>query len=223
MKRRKMKLLNVCKTIGLALVAFCLSVFAGSANAALINGQNWADSVTSYTSQIQNYGGIFMDSSTEFWVLGKSDADQTNNMHALDFDDGDLDYVAGWRVGDAGQEIVVKFDVPLADVAGDDLVIRMYCGSKAQASVSVSEDNSSWTSIGSIVGVPLQIPGKPGFLYDAAFDFSGLFSNNVHYVKVYRETIGSGSGMFFDSFASVPEPATIFILGIGAALLRKKK
>ena len=201
------------------IILVVVSMFSVSSDAALISGQNWADSVTSYTSQIQNYAGTIMDSSTEFWVLGKSDADQNGNMHA--WDAGDLDYVAGWRGGSADQEIVVKFDTALEDIAGDDLVIRMYCGSKAQASVSVSENNSSWTSIGSIVGVPLQIPGKPGFLYDATFDF-GSFSN-IHYVKVHRETIGSGSGMFFDSFASVPEPTTLFVLGIGAACLRRKK
>ena len=191
--------------------------------ATLINGQNWADSVTSHTGAIQNYGGTMMDSSTESWVLGQSDADQTNNMHAWDFAEGDLDNVAGWRGGSANQEFVVKFDSALTDITGDDLVIRMYCGKKASASVFVSGDNSSWTSIGSIVGIPLQVPGKPGFLYDAAFDFSGQFSGDVHYVKVHRETVGASSGMFFDSFASVPEPATMFILGLGAVCLRRKK
>ena len=200
-----------------------VSMFSAGSDAALISGQNWADSVTSYTSQIQNYGGTIMDSTTEFWVLGQSDADQTGNMHAWDFGDGDMDYVAGWRGGSANQEIVVGFNAVLEDITGDDLVIRMYCGSKAKASVFVSEDNTTWTSIGSIVGTSMQVPGKPGFLYDAAFDFSGLFSGDVHYVKVHRETTGTGSGMFFDSFASVPEPATMLILGIGAVLLRRKK
>ncbi len=218
-----MRVKKHCKTLnGLFLLLF-VSVLATSSQATLINGQNWADSVAGYTSQIQNYGGTIMNSTTEFWVLGQSDADQTGNMHAWDFGDGDMDYVAGWKGGSANQEIIVGFNTALEDIAGDDLVIRMYCGSKAQASVSVSEDNANWTSIGSIVGVSMQVPGKPGFLYDAAFDFSGLFSGDVHYVKVHRETIDSGSGMFFDSFASVPEPATIFILGIGVALLRKKK
>jgi len=199
-------------------------MFSAGSNAALISGQNWADSVTSYTSQVQNYGGTMMDGSTEFWVLGQSDADQNGNMHAWDFDDGDLDYVAGWRGGSANQEFVVKFDTALTDVAGDDLVIRMYCGKSAKASVSVSQDNTNWTSIGSIVGVPMQVPGKPGFLYDATFDFSGLFSGDVHYVKAHRDTAGASTGMFFDSFASVPEPATMSILGLGGlALVRRRR
>jgi len=197
---------------------------AASSQAALINGQNWADSVISYTSQIQNYGGTIMNDSAEFWVLGQSDADQNGNMHAWNFDAGDLDNVAGWRGGSANQEIVVEFDTALTNVAGDDLVIRMYCGKNASASVFVSQDNANWTSVGSIVGAPLQVPGKPGFLYDAAFDFSGLFSSDVHYVKVHRNTAGSSTGMFFDSFASVPEPATIAILGLGGlALVRRKR
>ncbi len=203
------------------MVVVCSLAIIGQA--ALIDGQNWADSVTSHSSAIQNYGGTMMSSSTESWVLGKSDADQTNNMHAWDFTEGDLDNVAGWRGGSANQEFVVKFDSALTDIAGDDLVIRMYCGKKASASIFVSADNSSWTSIGSIIGIPLQVPGKPGFLYDAAFDFSGSFSGDVHYVKVHRETTGASTGMFFDSFASVPEPATMFILGIGALCFRRKK
>ena len=217
-----MKVKKHCEILNRLFLFFVIGVLATSSQAALINGQNWADSVTSYTSQIQNYGGIFMDSTTEFWVLGQSDADRNGNMYAWDWD-FDQDTVAGWRAGNADEQIVVKFDTALANVAGDDLVIRMYCGKTANASIWVSEDNTNWTSIGSIVGAMAQVPGTPGCLYDAAFDFAGLFSGSASYIMVHRETIGNGSGMFFDSFASVPEPATIFILGIGAALLRKKK
>ena len=208
----------------------CLMLFAivtivsvvGSAEAALVNGQNWADSVVSYTSKIQNYNGILMSSSTESWVTGPSDADQNGNMYA--WDEGDLDCVAGWRAGAANQEIIVGFDTALEDVAGEDLVIRMYCGPNSQASVYVSEDNSVWTNIGTISGTPGQVPGSPGYLYDAAFDFSGLFSGDAYYVKVHRDIAGPQTGMFFDSFASaVPEPATMLILGMGAFCLKRKK
>jgi hypothetical protein len=217
-----MRLKNLKSLMLLAIAAVALS--GPSSQAALINGQNWADSVVSNTSQIQNYGGTLMDSGNyDFWVLGPSDADQTGNMHAWDFDDGDLDYVAGWRAGSANQEIVIGFNTALTDIAGDDLVIRMYCGSGAYASVWVSDDNTNWTQIGSIDGEPMQVPGKPGFLYDAKFDFSGSFASDVSYIKVHRETAGSGTGMFFDSFASVPEPATMLILGIGSVCLRRRK
>lgn len=200
---------------------FAISALATLSQAAIVNGQNWADSVTSYTSQIQNYGGTLMDGTTEFWVLGQSDADQNGNMYA--WDDGDMDYVAGWRSGAADQEIVVQFDTALEDITGDDLVIRMYCGPNAQASVYVSEDNVDWTNIGTISGTSGQIPGSPGYLYDATFDFSGLFSGDAYYVKVHRDIAGAQTGMFFDSFASVPEPTTMLILGIGAFCLRRKK
>ncbi|AQQ09849.1 hypothetical protein L21SP3_01668 [Sedimentisphaera cyanobacteriorum] len=211
---------NVKRT--LMLLAIAAVAFSGaSSQAAFINGQNWADSVVSYTSQIQNYGGTLMDSTTEFWVLGQSDVDLNGNMYA--WDTGEPDYVAGWRSVAANQEIIVGFNTALEDIAGDDLVIRLYGGPNAQASVSVSEDNSSWTSIGTITGESGQIPGTPGYLYDAAFDFSGLFSGDAYYVKVHRDVAGPQTGMFFDSFASVPEPATMLILGLGAAFVRRRK
>jgi hypothetical protein len=218
---RSMSVRKECKVLNRIVLLFVVGTLVSSGQAALINGQNWADSVISYTSQIQNYGGTMMSSSTEFWVLGQSDADQNNNMYA--WDDAEPDYVAGWRSGAANQEIVVGFNTALEDVTGDDLVIRMYCGPNSQASVYVSEDNSEWTNIGTISGTSGQVPGNPGYLYDATFDFSGLFSGDVYYVKVHRDVAGPQTGMFFDSFASVPEPATMLILGIGAVCLRRKK
>lgn len=207
----------------LMLLAIAAAAFSNSSSqAALINGQNWADSVVSYTSEIQNYGSTPMGSTTEFWLLNQSDADQDGNMYA--WDNGDMDYVAGWRGGSANQEIVVGFNTALEDISGDDLVIRMYCGPKAQASVFVSKDNSNWIPIGTITGASGQIPGSPGYLYDATFDFSGLFSGDAYYVKVHRDNTGPQTGMFFDSLASVPEPATMLLLGMGSVcLLRRKK
>ena len=208
------------KVVGGCLVGLVVCVCASMGQAAYVNGQNWADSVVSYTSEIQNYNGILMSGATESWVLGASDADQDGNMYA--WDAGDLDVVAGWRSNAANQSLVVRFNETLADVAGDDLVIRMYCGPKSKASVSVSEDGVDWTTVGAIAGTPGQIPGSPGYLYDATFDFSGLFSGNAHYVKVQRVVAGPQTGMFFDSFASVPEPATMVLLGLGAACLRRR-
>lgn len=192
-------------------------IFIGSADARYVNGQNWADDVDSYTERIQRYGaggcsgGVFMEPNTIWWVLGTNDCDQNGDMDAFSEDaNGELtidnDYVAGWRATNEGQEIIVEFDIGLSDVNdANDLVIRMYCGGKAHASVWVSTDSNDvndFVKVGDIVGTYGEIPGTPGMLYDAYFDFNGILTGDVYYVSVYRETTGSDTGMFFDSFAS---------------------
>jgi len=181
-----------------------------------IKGVNWADSVVSYTDKIQSYmdggcgetGTHYMQvdtPATTWWVLGYSDVDGNGNMYAWDFEDDDRDYAAGWRssgISNAGQEFIVKFEIGLEDIAGDDLVIRMFCGPLAVASVWASVDSVEFVQIGTIEGALNAIPGEGGYLYDAHFDFNGAFSGDVHFVKVYREIVTSQSGMFFDSFGS---------------------
>ncbi len=203
-------------------LAVCALSSAGQAGPA--NSRNWADSVVSYTSQIQNYEGTLMGPSTEYWLLGPSDTDQNGNLYAFDWGIDQMTN-AGWKAAAPAQEIVVQFDTALTDGAGDDLVIRLFCGPKAEASVYVSEDGSNWIQLDSIVGAAQQDLGTPGQLADVSYDFEGLGIRGVHYVKVYRETTGNGTGMFFDSFGTaVPEPATLLLLGAGAAAcLRKRK
>jgi hypothetical protein len=201
----------------IALLATMPGIFAGFANAGYVNGQNWADRVDSYTERIQRYGvagcggGVLMETNTTWWVLGTNDCDQNGDMDARSEDANDEqtidnDYVAGWRAANEDQEIVLEFDIGLADVNdANDMVIRMYCGGKAHASVWVSaesNDISNFVKIGDIFGTYDEIPGTPGMLYDAYFDFNGVFTEDVHYIRVYRETTGSDTGMFFDSFAS---------------------
>jgi len=193
--------------------------------AAYVKGQNWADSVVSYTPRIQRFGkpgctgGVFMDPNTAWWVLGPGDCDQNGDMDAWSTDEHgretiDCDYVAGWKGGGAlneGQEIVVCFNIGLQDYEGaDDLVVRLYCGYKAIASIWASVDGNDFVRIGEIAGCDDGMPGAPGMLYDAYFDFDGLFDEEVHYIKVYRETAAPDTGLFFDSFASavVIEPNT---------------
>ncbi len=202
----------------IAIAALFVVGLVGPAGAAVINGQNWADSAYEYTTNIQNYGGELMSTnSSTWWVTGVSDADVDGNGYA--WDAGDNDYVAGWRANAPGEYIIVKFDIGLEDLAGNDLVIHIYGGSSASASVLASTDGSSFTEIGTIGS------GTPGYFCDETFDFAGLFGSDVHYVKVLREANGSKTGMFFDSFASVPEPATMTMLVCGAAamLARRRK
>ena len=213
------------RLIYVALSAVMLGTFAGSANARYINGQNWADRVDSYTEWIQRFGvggcggGVLMEPNTTWWALGTNDCDRNGDMDAWSEDANgeqtiDNDYVAGWRAANEDQEIVVKFDIGLSDVNdANDLVIRMYCGGNARASVwasTNSNDVNDFVKIGDIIGAYDEIPGTPGMLYDAYFDFNGVFTGDVHYVRVYREVAGSDTGMFFDSFASavVIEPST---------------
>jgi hypothetical protein len=206
-----------CVIGGLVVGLLAYATVAGAAPT--IGGQNWADSVENYTGNIQNFGGTMMDVSTEWWVTGKSDADADGNDYA--FDPGDPDNVAGWRIPGSGEYITVKFDTGLADVDGNDLVIRMYCGPKANASVLASTDGISYTEIGSIVGKKDHIPGMTGCLYDAEFDFNPFGLDGVQYVKVDRVSYEPKSGMFFDSFAStaVPEPTTLVLLALGCLLM----
>ncbi|AQQ08875.1 hypothetical protein L21SP3_00668 [Sedimentisphaera cyanobacteriorum] len=143
-------------------------------------------------------------------------------MNAHDFDEGDLDNLAGWRGSGTNQHITVKFNEGIENRKGNDLVIRFYCGSAAQAGISLSRDNINWSNLGTISGAPQEVPGKPGFLYDAEFDFENVFSGTAYYVKVSRQSAGPKTGMFFDSFASVPEPATMLFLSGGLLFIRRR-
>lgn len=207
------------KTIYILLVILALG---GTIQARYIEGINWADSVFSHTDKIQSWadgycggpGAALMEPNTPattWLVLGPSDADRNGNMYAWDFDDGDKDYVAGWRTGSpahADQEIIIKFDVGLRDIVGNDVVIRMFCGPIAKASVWASTDGNDFLQIGVIEGQLNQIPGIGGYLYDAFFDFDGRFAGDVHFVRVFREVTQPQSGMFFDSFSAayIDEP-----------------
>lgn len=217
---------NMCRVVGSVILITAFAVCLNAAEARYIRGRNWADSVEHYTERIQSYGaggcagGALMELKTMWWVLGPSDCDVNGDMDAFTEDVGgeltvDNDYVAGWRGGGAAnddQEIILKFEHGLKDVPdASDVVMRLYCGGKARCSVWASADSNDvndFVKIGEVVGHYDQIPGIPGKLYDAYFDFNGLFLGDVHYLRVYRETMGSDTGLFFDSFgsATVMEP-----------------
>jgi len=204
---------NMKKTIYILLT---ILAFGEAVQARYIEGINWADSVYSHTDKIQSWadgycggpGAHFMDSNTPattWWVLGPNDADGNGNMYAWDFDEGDRDYVAGWRSGSpahADQEIIIKFEKGIEDIEGNDVVIRMFCGPIAKASVWASTDGNDFDQIGIIEGHLNQIPGIGGYLYDAYFDFDGMFTDDVYFIRVFREVTEPQSGMFFDSFST---------------------
>ncbi len=204
------------KLMSVAMVCAVAIVAGQAASAAVVGDTNWADGVHAYTSNIQNYGGTLMSPATEFWLIGPPDADANGNNYA--WDSGDPDYVAGWRSSAPDEYIVMEWFLGIPDVPGDDLVIRYYAGPGAAANVLASVDGVSFKAIGTIPS------GTPGYLVDAAFDFAGLFSGGVHYVKLERTASGPQTGLFFDAFGGVvPEPATISLLGCGSVLLMRRR
>jgi hypothetical protein len=224
----------MCRVIGSVMLVTVFGFLIDAVEARYVRGRNWADSVEHYTERIQNYGvgcgvsGVLMEPNTMWWVLGPNDCDLDSDMDAFTENvNGELtidnDYVAGWRGGglaNMNQEIILKFDYGLKDIPeANDFVIRLYCGGKARCSVWASEESSevnNFVKIGEVVGHYDEIPGIPGRLYDAFFDFNGTFLDDVHYLRVYREAAGSDTGMFFDSFASatVVEPNSCEEVGL---------
>lgn len=198
------------KTVLSWIAAAVLSGFAAAH--AQAETMNWANSVTSYSANIQNYGGTLMDTSTTWWVTGLPDADADGNGYV--WDPGDHDYVAGWRSNAPGESIILHWDSPIADLPGNDLVAYLYSGPQASATVSASVDGAEFTQIGTIGG------GTAGYLRQEEFDFAGL--GPVSYVKVLRVANGSQTGTFFDAFGgtnAVPEPGAIALLATGAIAL----
>jgi hypothetical protein len=194
-------------TVWAAVVSVCVA--CGATHAAVIGDKNWADSVTSYTANIQNYNGTLMNASNTWWLTGPSDGDSA-------------DTVAGWRSSAPGEYFIVHWNTAIQDVAGNDLTIRFYCGPNAKAAVYASSTGQadSFEEIGKI-----EVGSTGGAFADVSFDFAGAI-DNVQYVKVLRTAAGSNTGMFFDSLAGtvVPEPMTVAMLAIGGvAALRRRE
>ena len=188
----------------------------GSATTEVIDGTNWADEAADYSANIQNYGGILMDTTTEWWLTGPSDADVNGNGYAWDAEDQDS--IGGWRAVAPDEFITMYWETGVPDLPGDDLAIHLLSGPGASADVLASVDGVVFEPVGTIGG------GTVGYLREEAFDFAGLFTGDVHYAKVLRTANGPQTGMFFDSFAgNVPEPGNLALMSLGAlALLRRR-
>jgi len=213
------------RTARMLFVGVCiLGLNQASLRAAYVEGQNWADRVVEHTSRIQRFGqpgcagGQFMDPNNRWWILGPPDCDVDGDGNAWSVQETegvavDRDAVAGWKGGGAlnqDQELVVAFDVGLEDyLDSTDLVIRLYSGYQASASVWASVDGNDFTQLGAIVGKDDGLPGIPGKLVDVYFDFGGRFDDVIRYVKLHRNANGPDTGMFFDAIGSalvvVPE------------------
>jgi len=205
----------------IAIAALLVVVLAGSASAAWEDGRYWADDVTAWTGDVQNYGFLaspeLMTESTTWWLTGAPDGDQNGNGYG--WDAVDQDSVAGWRSFGAAS-FTVHFATALKDVTGDDLSIVTYGGPNGVSSVWASPDNveANYVQIGEIGA-----GGAVGYFDNLGFDFGGIV-DDVHYVKVVRETAGPQSGRFIDAVGGVPEPASLTLLVCGGAwILRRRK
>jgi hypothetical protein len=163
----------------------------------IIDGWNWADDAFDYSDNIQNFAGTRVDDSTEWWLTGPADTRE-----------------AGWRSMGLEEYIVMFWQTGIPDLPGNDLVIHLFSGPGASASVLASPDAGSFTPIGTLGG------GAPQQFRTESFDFNNLFHGDIHYLKVQRETEGSGTGMFFDAFAgNVPVPETGIMIRVAAAAM----
>lgn len=229
--------------MAVVLVTLAYSISAiGVARGDLIDGVYWADEVTEWTGNIQNYGGQPMTDETTWWLTGAPDADVNQNGYA--WDPVDNDYVAGWRsCGGSGDEsFTVHFEVPIGDVDGPDFMIHYYAGLQSAASVWASSNDVDYFQVGTMGS------GTPGYFIDEWIDLDG-FVNDARYIRVVRETDGSQTGTFIDALGApssaliptpvngsdgklgtsggrmfpVPEPAGVALIGWGALALARRR
>ncbi len=225
----------------LAALAFSINAIA-VAHGDLVEGVYWADEVTEWTGNMQNFGGQLMTDETTWWLTGAPDADVDQNGYA--WDPVDNDYVGGWRsCGGSGDEsFTVRFEVPIWDVDGPDVVIHEYAAPGGSASIWASSDGADYVQVGDFGG------GTPGYFIDEWIDFDGLVAD-VHYIRVVREASGPQTGTFIDALGApssaltptpvtglegrlgtyasrrspVPEPAAAALIGLGCLVFARRR
>ena len=174
---------------------------------------------------LSDYGGTSWNSQggspSTWWVTGAPDADVDGNGYARDWDEGDEDYVAGWKLT-GGAYFTLFYETALVNIPGNDLAVKVYGGSKCNVYVSGSMNGDVYFPIGTIAGAKNQIPGTPcrfhkegatGLDKYITLDFGTL--DDLHYIRFERSAAGPQTGMFFDAVGSVPEPFTIVLLACG--------
>ena|GEM_PF-5140002 len=204
------------KERGTVLVVGLLVGLVAPAEAGLVDGTYWADDVVEpWSGQIQDYGGTLMDATTTWWLTGAPDADVNGNGYA--WDEVDEDSVAGWRGNDPGAEFTVYFEIPIPDLAGDDVLIKGYRGSSYSASVWASSAGALFEQLGTIGG------GQAGYFDEFWFDLAGTSFGEVQYVRLDRDANGPNTGGFVDAVGGVPEPTTALLLTCGGMFAIKRQ
>ncbi len=224
----------------MSVVVFVFSIAAADiASGSVVDGFFWAEEVTAWTGDIQNYGHELMTWDTTWWLTGAPDADADGNGYA--WDAGDNDFVAGWRAG-GGASITVFFETAISDLQGSDLLIHSYAGPGAAATIWASVDDVDYVLVGELGG------GTAGYFSDDWIDFAGLV-DSAHYIRLVRDAVGPQTGVFIDALGTpssmltptpinglegkwgiggdglvpLPEPGTIALLGLGILAFTRQR